>query len=62
MTKDYIAEFRDKIALAILPILLKKCEHYEFYQITDLSYEIADIMLSSRNKQESIFNKNKEKK
>jgi hypothetical protein len=52
MTKDYIAEFRDKIALAILPILLKKCEHYEFYQITDLSYEIADIMLSSRNKQE----------
>jgi len=62
MTKDYITEFRDKIALAVLPVLLLKDKHLEFYQLTDLSYLIADTMLSSRNKQDSLFNNFKEKK
>ena len=56
MKKDYKSELRDKIALEVLPVLLNKCEHSEFYQITELSYQIADIMLISSNNQESIFN------
>ena len=63
MTKDYINELRDKIALAVLPVLLTKCDYLEFYQITDLCYVIADEMLKSRNKQETLFNNNiKDKK
>jgi len=61
MTKTYLSELRDKIALAILPVLLVKCEHLDFNQITDLCYQIADTMIQSRNNQESLFN-NKRKK
>ena len=55
MTKDYLTEFRDKIALVVLPVLFKKSEHLEFSQITELCYQIADEMLKSRNKQDTIF-------
>ena len=58
MTKDYITELRDKIALAVLPVLLTTSDYLEFYQITDLCYNIADEMLKSRNKQETLFNNN----
>jgi len=58
MTKDYINELRDKIAMAVLPVLLTKCDYLEFYQITDLCYEIADEMLKSRNRQDTLFNNN----
>ena len=61
MNKDYLSELRDKIAIAALPAILKKGEHLEFYQITDLCYNIADIMLCSRNKQDTLFNNIKEK-
>ena len=57
MSKNYISELRDKIALAVLPELLSKCDYLEFSQITDLAYNIADIMLYSRKK-ESLFNNN----
>jgi len=56
MTKTYLSELRDKTALVTLPVLLLKCEHLDFNQITDLCYQIADTMLQSRNKQESLFN------
>ena len=49
-------EFRDTIALAVLPVLLLKCKHLEYSQITDLCYQIADTMLSSKNKQINLFN------
>ena len=62
MNKFYITELRDKIALAVLPVLLITGQHLEFYQITDLCYNIADEMLSSRNKQDTLFNNIKEKK
>ena len=55
MKSDKI-DFRDTIALAILPVLLLKCKNLEFIQITDLCYQIADTMLSSRNKQTNLFN------
>lgn len=61
MKKDNIIELRDKIALVVLPVLLSKCEQLEFYQITELCYQIADLMLNSRNKQESIVNNIREK-
>ena len=56
MTKDYLTEFRDKVALVVLPVLFKKSEHLEFSQITELCYQIADEMLESRNKQDTLFN------
>ena len=62
MTKDYTTELRDKIALAVLPVLLSKCDYLLYNQITDLCYQIADTMLTSRNKQDSLFNNFKEKK
>jgi hypothetical protein len=46
---------RDTIALNVLCVLLKECKHLEFEQLTNLSYEIADKMLESRNNQKSIF-------
>lgn len=60
MKKDYIQELRDNIALAVLPVLLSKCQHLEFSDITNLSYQLADEMLKARNKQKSIFNHIKE--
>jgi hypothetical protein len=62
MTKDYLTEFRDKIALVVLPVLLFKSEHLEFSQIAELCYNIADEMLNSRNKKDTLFNNIKEKK
>ena len=62
MTKNYLIELRDKIASSVLAVLLLKVEHLDFEQMADLSYEIADIMLISRNKQLSIFNNIKENK
>ena len=55
MTKNYLVELRDKIASSVLTVLLTKVEHLDFDQLTDLSYEIADLMLASRTKQLSIF-------
>ncbi len=60
MKKDYISELRDNISIAVLPVLLIKCSHLEYNQITELCYQIADDMLKSRDKQESIFNNIKE--
>jgi len=55
MTKDYTTELRDKIALVVLPVLLSQCSHLEYQELTDLAYNIADIMLTSRNKQEKLL-------
>jgi hypothetical protein len=62
MTKNYLTELRDNIALVVLPVLLKKSEHLEFSQITELCYDIADEMLKSRNNQDSLINNIKELK
>ncbi|MCX6152775.1 MAG: hypothetical protein NT007_01310 [Candidatus Kapabacteria bacterium] len=63
MRKDYNEELRDAIAAGLLPLLLVKCEHNELWQITDLCYEIADLMLASRNKkQDNLFTNFKDKK
>ena len=62
MTKNYLTELRDKIALTVLPVLLLNSKHLEFDQITELCYDIADEMLKSRNKQNTLFNNIKEKK
>ncbi|MBX3045203.1 MAG: hypothetical protein KF896_15935 [Ignavibacteriae bacterium] len=60
MNKNYLNELRDKIATAVLPVLLSRCKHLEFHQITELCYQIADEMLKSRDKEVSIFNNIKE--
>ena len=60
LKNNYLVELRDMIALAVLPVLLNKCSHLEFHQLTELCYQIADEILKSRAKQESIFNNIKE--
>lgn len=40
MNKNYLTELRDTIAVAVLPLLLIKCEHLEYSEITELAYKI----------------------
>ena len=55
MSKDYIIQLRDKIALTVLPVLLKSKFH-DYFEVVAECYQIADIMVSAREqKQQDNF-------